>query len=79
MQGVDVKLLDLSKVGNQLRQANQYFFKGFQIRRRCIPVALQQPIHPGLPHQPSGKQAVERRQGNRTILQHLREDSPHTE
>ena len=76
---VDVHLDDLREVDHQLGQADEQFLELFQVRRRVVAVALEQRQDTGLLHHPPGQQAVQRRQAQGLVMEHLGVDPARAE
>ena len=72
-QGVDVDLLDPGLLDDQLAEPHQELLQGREVDRLAAADALQGRVDPGLLHHPPGQGRVQRRQGQRAVLEDLDE------
>ena len=76
---VDVHLDDLREVDDQLAETDEQFFELLQVGRRVIAVALEQGLDARLLHHPPGEEAVQRRQAQGLVVEHLGVDPARAE
>ena len=78
-QGVDVDLLDPALLDDQVAEANQKLLERGQVHRLAAAHAFERREDLGLLHHPPGQGGIERRQPERTILEHFDELTPRAE